>query len=170
MDKLLLSPVPIYCSSCDSRIKQNVGYYRSADEEGTQHCFCMPCFGGSRGPSILIREGSISKADLQKAKNDEESEDSWVQCDRCQHWQHRICGLYNNERHTNAEEEYICPKCCLEEIEDGRCVPLPQTAVLGAKDLPRTNLSDHIEQRLFTRMKQERVEMAKFSGIELGKV
>ncbi|KVI02625.1 histone H3-K56 acetyltransferase, RTT109 [Cynara cardunculus var. scolymus] len=94
----------------------------------------------------------------------------WVQCDRCQHWQHRICGLYNNERHTEGEEEYICPKCCLEEIEDGRRVALPPTAVLGAKDLPRTNLSDHIEQRLARRMKQERVDMAEFSGIELGKL
>ncbi|KAJ9564190.1 hypothetical protein OSB04_000156, partial [Centaurea solstitialis] len=170
MEELLLSPAPIYCSSCDSRIKRNVGYYRSANEEGPQHCICVQCFVGSRGANIVIRDGSVPKAALQKAKNDEGSVDSWVQCDRCQYWQHRICGLYNNEKHTEAEEEYICPKCCLEEIEDGRRVPLTHTAVFGAKDLPRTNLSDHIEQRLFTRMKQERVEMAKISGIELEKV
>ncbi|GJR06364.1 histone acetyltransferase HAC1-like protein isoform X3 [Tanacetum coccineum] len=104
--------------------------------------------------------------ELIKAKNDQERNDDWVACDRCEKWQHYICGLYNKER-DQGEGEYICSKCRLTEIEEGNWAP--QT-VLAAKDLPSTNLSDHIEQRLVTRMKQEREETAKFRGTELKNV
>lgn len=43
-------------------------------------------------------------------------------------------------------------------------VPLPKTAMFGAKDLPRTMLSDHIERRLFKRLKQENEDWAKVEG------
>lgn len=52
----------------------------------------------------------------------------------------------------------------MEEVENGERVPLPQSAVLGAKDLPRTILSDHIENRLFKKLKQERLDRARFHG------
>ncbi|GJT76207.1 histone acetyltransferase HAC1-like protein isoform X3 [Tanacetum coccineum] len=117
----------------------------------------------SRSTIKLPNGGSISKAELEKAKNDKELYDKWVQCDRCEKWQHYICGLYNKER-DQGEGEYICSKCRLTEIEEKKWAP--QT-VLAAKDLPRTNLSDHIEQRLVTRMKQEREETAKSKGTEL---
>ncbi|GKD02345.1 histone acetyltransferase HAC1-like protein isoform X3, partial [Tanacetum coccineum] len=166
MEKLAFAPAPIYCSSCEIRIKRNVGYYRSANEMGVRHCFCMSCYRGSHGNNILLRGFSIPKAHLQKAKNDEEKEDSWVQCDKCQCWQHRTCGLYNDEKDVEGKAEYICPKCYLEEIESGTRVPLPQATASEAKDLPKTNLSDHIEERLFKRLNQEREEMSKISGME----
>ncbi|KAL4577364.1 hypothetical protein LXL04_013473 [Taraxacum kok-saghyz] len=170
MDKLVCAPAPIYCSSCDTRIKRNVGYFRSTNEIGIRHCFCMSCYRGSHGTNIIMRGFSIPKSNLQKAKNDEEKEDSWVLCDRCQCWQHRICGLYNDEKDVEGKAEYICPKCYLEELENGTRVPLPQTNAFGAKDLPKTNLSDHIEERLNKRLNEEREEMAKVSGIELNEV
>jgi len=71
---------------------------------------------------------------------------------------------------VEGQAEYICPKCYLEEIENGTRVPLPQTSAFGAKDLPRTNLSDHIEERLNRRLNEEREEMAKVSGIEPSEV
>ena len=49
-------------------------------------------------------------------------------------------------------------------MEQSKRKPLPQSAVLGAKDLPRTILSDHIEQRLLKKLKQERTERARAQG------
>ncbi|KAK1614711.1 hypothetical protein QYE76_020228 [Lolium multiflorum] len=43
-------------------------------------------------------------------------------------------------------------------------MPLPQSAVLGATDLPRTVLSDHLEERLYKRLKLERQARASQSG------
>lgn len=88
----------------------------------------------------------------------------WVQCDKCERWQHQICALFNGRRNDGGQAEYTCPNCYIMEIERGERKPLAQDAVLGAKDLPRTILSDHIEQRLAKRLKQERQDRARVQG------
>ena len=67
-------------------------------------------------------------------------------------------------RNEGGQAEYTCPHCLIEEVEKGERKPLPQSSVLGAKDLPKTLLSDHIEQRLANSLKKERQERAQAQG------
>ncbi|XP_048318363.1 histone acetyltransferase HAC1 isoform X2 [Ziziphus jujuba] len=163
VEKLTFEPPPIYCTPCGARIKRNAMYYNMGAGD-TRHYFCIPCYNEARGDTIVVDGTTIPKAKLEKKKNDEETEEWWVQCDKCEAWQHQICALFNGRRNDGGQAEYTCPNCYIQEVERGERKPLPQSAVLGAKDLPRTILSDHIEQRLFRRLKQERQERARTQG------
>lgn len=163
VEKLTFEPPPIYCTPCGARIKRNAMYYTMGSGD-TRHYFCIPCYNEARGDAIEVDGSAFPKARLEKKRNDEETEEWWVQCDKCEAWQHQICALFNGRRNDGGQAEYTCPNCYIEEIEKGERKPLPQSAVLGAKDLPRTILSDHIEQRLFKRLKQERQERARHFG------
>ncbi|WOL13825.1 putative histone acetyltransferase HAC-like 1 isoform X1 [Canna indica] len=163
VEKLTFDPPPIYCSTCGARIKRNAMYYTIGSGE-TRHYFCIPCYNEARGETIEVEGSTFLKAKLEKKKNDEETEEWWVQCDKCEAWQHQICALFNGRRNEGGQAEYTCPNCYVKEIEIGERKPLPQSAVLGAKDLPRTILSDHIEQRLFKRLKQEKMDRARQLG------
>ncbi|XP_047263384.1 probable histone acetyltransferase HAC-like 1 isoform X2 [Capsicum annuum] len=168
IDRLVFVPTPIYCSSCCTFIKRNLVYHWAVDEAGGRHCFCTKCFRKSRGADVSSQGLSISRNKFQKAKNSDQNEESWVQCDKCECWQHQICALYNAKKDLEGQAKYICPFCCLKEIEAGEHVPLP--VAIGAQDLPRTMLSDHIEQRLFRCLKLERNERAKLSGQDADEV
>ncbi|KAJ0247933.1 Histone acetyltransferase HAC12 [Hirschfeldia incana] len=163
VEKLTFEPAPIYCTPCGARIKRNAMYYTIGAGE-TRHYFCIPCYNESRGDTILAEGTSVPKARLEKKKNDEETEEAWVQCDKCEAWQHQICALFNGRRDDGGQAEYTCPYCYINEVEQNERKPLLQNAVLGAKDLPKTILSDHIEQRLFKRLEQERTERARAQG------
>lgn len=163
VEKLTFEPPPIYCTTCGVRIKRNNMYYTMGTGD-TRHYFCIPCYNDARSEHIVVDGTPIAKSRLEKKKNDEETEEWWVQCDKCEAWQHQICALFNGRRNDGGQAEYTCPNCYIEEVERGERMPLPQSAVLGAKDLPRTILSDHIEQRLFKRLKHERQERARFHG------
>lgn len=163
VEKLTFEPPPIYCTPCGARIKRNAMYYNFGAGD-TRHYFCIPCHNDSRGETIIADGTSIPKARLEKKKNDEDTEEWWVQCDKCEAWQHQICALFNGRRNDGGQAEYTCPNCYIAEVERGERMPLPQSAVLGAKDLPKTILSDHIEQRLFKRLKQERMDRARVQG------
>eukprot|EP00897_Mesotaenium_endlicherianum_P009474 jgi/Mesen1/8555/ME000489S07941 len=163
VEKLFFEPPPIYCTSCGRRIQRNKVYYTFGNGEQRVFC-CGRCHSEFRGDSISI-EGMqpIPKLKLEKRMNDEETEEAWVQCDSCEKWVHQVCALFNGRR-NEGESEYTCPQCCCEQMERGERQPLPSTAVLGAKDLPRTFLSDQLEARLVARLKDERAARATAQG------
>ncbi|KAL8217734.1 hypothetical protein R6Q57_021107 [Mikania cordata] len=163
VEKLTFEPPPTYCTPCGARIKRNAMFYTVGTGD-TRHYFCIACYNEARGDTINVDGTDILKARLEKKKNDEETEEWWVQCDKCEAWQHQICALFNGRRNDGGQAEYTCPNCYVEEVERGERKPLPQSTVLGAKDLPRTILSDHIESRLFGKLKHERLERAKAHG------
>ncbi|KAJ6364817.1 hypothetical protein OIU76_029732 [Salix suchowensis] len=142
-DKLWFAPVPVYCSCCGARIKRGVIYYTTSDESGTRPCFCTLCFKRSRGGRITFYGITIPKEKLHKRKNDEATDEPWVECDKCKRWQHQICALFNNKRDMEGKTEYICPKCCLKEMK---------------------------KERLFRHLSQEREERAKFMGMNIDEV
>ncbi|KAJ4833253.1 hypothetical protein Tsubulata_005086 [Turnera subulata] len=167
-DRLLLDTVPVYCSSCGARIKRGVIYYSISEKNDQQPCLCAACFKLARC-KITFLGTDIPKSKMKKRKNDVATEEAWVQCNRCEQWQHQICALFNDKRDREQEAEYICPKCCLEDIESG-VMSLSKDSAFSAKDLPTTKLSDLIEQRLFKHLQQEREERAKALGMNLDQV
>lgn len=70
-----------------------------------------------------------------------------------------MCALFNKDQQENTE--YKCPLCCLKDKEEEHDY---EHLTFSAKDLPRTKLSNHIEERLFRRLKQERKERARVAG------
>ncbi|KAF8389820.1 hypothetical protein HHK36_024339 [Tetracentron sinense] len=171
MESIFFKPPQIYCSSCNAGFKRNGSYYSTVDKIGySRHCFCTSCYKKTRDECFTVNGLAIHKSKLEIKTNDEETGELWVQCDKCDGWQHQICALFNDKRNAKGKAEYICPYCYIHEIDTGQRMLLPQSAILGAKDLPRTMLSDHIEQRLFRRLKQEREERAKVMRNNLDEV
>ncbi|XP_057426314.1 histone acetyltransferase HAC1-like [Lotus japonicus] len=165
MQKLYFAPVPIYCSCCSKPIKLNTDYYhKKAEESDSQNFFCTVCYKKSRGEHITYNAISVPKELLDRKTNDEVLVEGWVECKKCERWQHQICALFNGMRDLVICADYICPICRLKEINEGIHISSPRTAIFGAKDLPRTMLGDHIEKRLFKRLMQERVGREKVEG------
>ncbi|KAK1390193.1 Histone acetyltransferase [Heracleum sosnowskyi] len=161
--KLNFEPVPVYCAPCGARIKRNVNYYTAQAVDSRKH-ICHCCYNQTPGDRIVVDGTPCPKEKLELQKNDKITEEGWVQCDMCQAWQHQICALFNSRRNEGGQAKFICPCCYIAQVERGERTPLQQSAVLGAKDLPRTSLSDHLEQRLFKKLKQERVNRARVQG------
>ncbi|KAI9117788.1 hypothetical protein K1719_011203 [Acacia pycnantha] len=123
----------ICCLSCNKIIKRDTKYYgRKAEHSDEEQCFCMACFNNSKGDSIQFNGVSLQKELLDCKKNNHHDVEGWVQCDKCQRWQHQICALFDDKRNL-----------------EGNC---------------QTKLSDHIEQRLLSRLEHEREQKAKAEG------
>ncbi|KAM3235309.1 hypothetical protein P3L10_015345 [Capsicum annuum] len=150
VDKLNFEPPPIYCTPCGARIKRNATYYTIGADDNE-----------ASGDTIIVDGTTVPKARMEKKRNDEVTEEWRVQCDKCEAWQHQICALFNGRRNSCGQAEYTCPNCYIAEVERGERKPLPQSVVLGEKDLTQNILSDHIEKRLASSFKEEREKKSK---------
>jgi len=146
-EKLLFEPPVFYCNgmNCPSkRIRRNSYYYVGGNN---QYHWCHQCFQELGNQPLDLGDIQIKKEALVKKKNDEVHEESWVQCDRCERWVHQICALFNTRQNKDQRSEYACPKCTIKERREKGISEATSTTPM-AEDLPRTLLSEHLENHV----------------------
>ena len=105
-------------------------------------------------PSTPGHVGGMTPAQwraFKKKKNDEVHEESWVQCDTCERWIHQICGLFNSRQNKEHQSEYSCPACLLKKRKKQKKKKeeqAPASSLPGAEALPRTKLSETLENHV----------------------
>jgi E1A/CREB-binding protein len=170
-EKLLFEPPVFYCNgmNCPSkRIRRNSYYYVAGNN---QYHWCHLCFQEIReGATLDLGDMSIKKESLVKKKNDEVHEESWVQCDRCERWVHQICALFNTRQNKDQRSEYACPQCTvIERKKKGNLGPTSSTPM--AEDLPRTTLSEFLENHVRSKVdefiEQQAIEKSRTEGIPI---
>lgn len=158
-EKRLFEPPVFFCNgmNCASkRIRRNSHFYIGGSN---QYFWCNQCFNelDDKTP-IELFDLTVQKTELIKKKNDEVHEESWVQCDVCNRWIHQICGLFNTRQNKEHHSEYCCPLCLLEKRKRAGNTPPPKPP--GAAELPRTKLSDYLEDHVASRIGAKRRQMA----------
>lgn len=160
-EKLLFEPPVFYCNglNCPSkRIRRNSFYYVAANN---QYHWCHQCYNDLRDHKpIELADMTIRKEDLTKKKNDEVHEESWVQCDKCTRWIHQICALFNTRQNKDQRSEFICPKCTIVERKK-RGITEGTSTTKMAEDLPRTKLSQRLENHVRKKVDEYFEERAK---------
>lgn len=158
-EKLLFEPPVYFCNgmNCQSqRIRRGSYFYVGGNN---QYFWCSSCYNDldDKIPIELI-DMTILKGDLTKKKNDEVHEESWVQCDSCERWIHQVCGLFNTRQNKEHHSEYCCPQCLLQKRQSTDITPA--TKPLAAADLPRTTLSEWLENSITKKVEQRKRELA----------
>jgi E1A/CREB-binding protein len=144
-ERFLFEPQVFYCNGhCNGRIRRN-SYYWSNNEN--KYHWCHQCFGEIKETHMDVGGTQVDKKTLTKKKNDDVNEEGWVQCETCTRWVHQICALFNG-RNNQAETKYHCPACILVKRQAKDVKFAQQKACAGAEDLPRTKLSDYMENDL----------------------
>ena len=158
-EKLLFEPPVFYCNglSCRSkRIRRNSYFFVGGNN---QYHWCQPCFEDLKeSKPIQMADITLKKSQLDKKKNNEVPEESWVQCDRCERWIHQICALFNTRQNKDQRSEFVCASCTVVERK-AKNAPEPSSTTPMAEDLPRTKLSEYLEKDLRVKLK-EREESA----------
>ncbi|MEW5301948.1 MAG: hypothetical protein WDW36_004771 [Sanguina aurantia] len=167
LTKLSFEPPVIYCTQCANKIKRGQTYYSTPPDASNdiKGSWCHNCYQEPKGDKLNFDGAPLKKTDLMKRKNDEEIEEAWVQCDHCEFWVHQTCGMFNKGR-NNPDVRYLCPDCLLQGMRLGRRQRIetrPQS-MLEAKDLPRCQLSDQLQERLDQQLHADWVRRAQEQG------
>jgi E1A/CREB-binding protein len=155
---LLFEPPPLYCLNCNNRIKKGQTYWFTMVNDTHKHSVCGACHKDHIKDSLKVEGKNVPKSKLKKKKNEEKLLEPWVQCDYCDAWVHQVCALFNKVRDEGGAGQYACPNCLVKKMEKGTIKQItsrPQ-AMLEAKDLAKTKLSDFLEQRIAKFLTQER--------------
>lgn len=132
-------------------LRRNQYYYEHADCN-SMCIWCSACYNKLDGSnSIEIGDVRVQKDELKKKQYFKNPDDeSWVRCSKCKHLLHQICGLFNPMENKGRENEFVCPKCLLERIESNNI--RPSQSVFGAEALPRTALSNFLENHILSKL------------------
>ena len=153
-EKLLFEPPVFYCNgmSCRSkRIRRNSYYFVGGNN---QYHWCQPCYDDLKEHKpIQMADMTLKKSSLDKKKNNEVPEESWVQCDRCERWIHQICALFNTRQNKDQRSEFVCASCTVVERKQ-KNAPEPTSTTPMAEDLPRTVLSEQLEKHIRVKLKE----------------
>ena len=117
----LESPVLVCHGNCNQRIKRNSFFYISTD---ALDVYCQRCYGNL--PSVVHSnlDRNLLKRDLLKRRVDEEVWESWIACDSCDGWVHKICALaHDHPEETTADAPFHCPLCRFREAEKKVKIP-----------------------------------------------
>lgn len=159
-EKLLFEPPVFYCNgvNCRSkRIRRNAYYYVGGNN---QYHWCQSCYDDLKETKpIQLAEVTLHKHELDKKKNNEVPEESWVQCDRCERWVHQICALFNTRQNKDQRSEFCCPRCTLEDRQKAN-KPEPTSTTPMAEDLPRTKLSEILEKHVRGKLGKKMSDLA----------
>jgi E1A/CREB-binding protein len=169
MGSVKFEPPPLYCFHCNQRIKKNQKYYElMMTAAGTRHYFCQECLNKIPGEHVEVENLRVNKNELKAQVNQQNQEESWVECSECGYWLHQICVLFNH-RINAANSKFTCPFCMLKELESGKRRPASvderSRSQWPASKLPTTRLSDYLEQWLNEATKNERLERAREAGL-----
>jgi E1A/CREB-binding protein len=158
-EKLNFEPPVFFCNGLNcptKRIRRNTHFYITSDK---QYAWCTQCYN-ELGTEIDLGASKLNKVELNKRKNDETHEESWVQCDDCERWIHQICGLYNTRQDKENKSAYSCP-LCLYDKRKKEDPPKEMPPAPSAKDIPTTKLSDWLEKDVVKRVNARLNEIAK---------
>uniref|UniRef100_A0A453GVA1 histone acetyltransferase n=1 Tax=Aegilops tauschii subsp. strangulata TaxID=200361 RepID=A0A453GVA1_AEGTS len=161
MERILFEPPPRFCALCFKIINSTGSYYVHVENGIDKASICAKCHHLSTAKFKYQKRSNYAETDAEA--------EWWVECDKCKAWQHQICALFN-PKVADEEVEYTCAKCLLKERDSGDIILPESPTVLGALELPRTKLSDHIEQRLSVRLEHERLQRARASGKDIEEV
>ena len=162
-----LEPPTLYCNQCATRLKKGMQYYTTA---ANKYHLCQGCYSaakkaGGGGPELVYDGQTLQLSAFQKKKVEYDAKEPWVECDNCKKWQHQVCTLYNGKRCEGTNIPHYCPTCLLGHLSARKSTAAIAKPVRGAKALPRSRLSDLIEERLASLLESRRRSLA----IEAGK-
>jgi E1A/CREB-binding protein len=143
----------------NQRIGRNRNFYIAGSGSNCYY-WCTKCYDElDAAVKIDLPDLQETKADLKRKKNDEVIPESWVECDDCKRWVHYLCSLFNCRQNKDASSKFSCPYCLIKDLKSGKITPLSNAA--SAEELPRTTLSEYLEDYVGQRISAKYDEMAK---------
>lgn len=185
-ERMTFEPPLLYCTGCAVRIKRDQQYLTPAQKmsdsmgQAVRYVWCTGCIKLANGQPLKIDNGrTIPRNQLVKRTNSEDVEESWVQCDKCNRWQHQVCALFNDaaNRQADGDQEYTCPACRLDALKKAEGPSKSKAGMAkaakivkaggkwkSAADLPRCKLSDFLEARMAKALRADREQRAAKEG------